>query len=52
VVGREVGVKSGDMQGCCVGGWPGMRSYLRILHVALKTKTNRVGAAARSVGGR
>jgi len=52
VVGREVGVKCCGMQGCCVGGRPGVRSCRSMVQVAASTKTNRVSAVARSVGGR
>jgi len=47
VGGEEVGVKCGCMQGCCEGARLGVRSCLCMVQVALSTKTNRVGAAAR-----
>jgi len=47
-VGREeVGVKCGCIQGCCEGARPGVRSWQVMVHVAMSTKTNKVGAAAR-----
>jgi len=45
VGGEEVGVKRGCMQGCCEGARPGVRSWQAM--VAMSTKTNKVGAAAR-----
>ena len=47
VGGEEVGVKCGCMQGCCEWARPGMRSWWRMMQVAVSTKTNRFGAAAR-----
>ena len=46
VGGREVGVKCGCMQGCCVGARSGVRSWRSMVQVAESTKTNRAGAAA------
>jgi len=46
VGGEEVGVKCGCMQGRCEGVRPGVWSWRRMV-VAVTTKTNRVGAAAR-----
>ena len=46
VGGEEVGVKCGCMQGRCEGVRPGVGSWRRMV-VAVTTKTNRVGAAAR-----
>jgi len=37
----------GCMQVCCVGARPGVRSWRTMVQVAVSTKTNRVGAAAR-----
>ena len=45
--GGEVGVKCDCMQGCCAGARPGVRSWQRMVQVAVSTKTNRAGAAAR-----
>jgi len=47
VCGEEVGVKCGCMQGCCEDARSGVRSWRRMVQVAVSTKTNRVGAAAR-----
>ena len=47
VGGEEVGVKSGCMQGCCEGARPGVRSWRSMVQVAISTKTNKIGAAAR-----
>jgi len=47
VGGEEVGVKYGCMQVCCECVRPGMRSWWRMMQVAVSTKTNRFGAAAR-----
>jgi len=47
VGGEEVGVKCGCMQGCCICARPGVRSCWSMVQVAVSTKTNRVGAAAR-----
>jgi len=42
---EEVGVKCGCMQVCFEGAGPGVRSWQAM--VAMGTKTNKVGAAAR-----
>jgi len=47
VGGEEVGVKCGCMQGCCVCAKPGVTFWRSMVQVAVGTKTNRVGAAAR-----
>jgi len=47
VGGEEVGVKCGCMQGCYECARPGMQSWWRMMQVAVSTKTNRFGAAAR-----
>jgi hypothetical protein len=47
VGGEEVGVKCGCIQGCCECARPGMLSWWRMMQVAVSTKTNRFGAAAR-----
>jgi hypothetical protein len=47
VGGDQVGVKCGCMQGCCEGARQGMRSWRAMVKVAMSTKTNKVGAAAR-----
>ena len=44
---REIGVKCGCMQGCCVGARLGVRSWRSMVRVAASTKTNRVGAVTR-----
>jgi len=41
---KEVGVKCGCMQGCCVGARPGVRSWQTIVQVAV---SKRGFAAAR-----
>jgi len=46
VGGEEVGVKCDCMQGCCECARMGMRSWWRMMQVAVSTKTNRFGAAA------
>ena len=46
VGGKEEGVKCGCMQGCCESARPGVRSWRRMVQVAVSMKTNRVGAAA------
>jgi hypothetical protein len=46
VGGEEVGVKCGCIQACCECARPGMRSWWRMMQVAVSTKTNRFGAAA------
>ena len=45
--GDEVGVKCGCMQGCCEGTRPRVRSWQAMVQVAMRTKTNKVGAVAR-----
>ena len=40
-------MKCGCMQGCCVDARPGVRSWRHMVQVAVSTRTNRVGAAAR-----
>jgi len=47
VGGDEVGVECGCIQGCSECARPGMRSWWRMVQVAVSTKTNRFGAAAR-----
>jgi len=47
VGGEEVGVKFGCMQGCCEVARLGARSWQAMVQVAMSTKTNKVGAAAR-----
>ena len=47
VGGEEVGVKFDCMQGCCEVARLGARSWQAMVQVAMSTKTNKVGAAAR-----
>jgi len=47
VGGEEVGMKCGCMQGCYEDARPGVRSWQAMVQVAMSTKTNQVGAAAR-----
>jgi len=47
VGGEEVGVKCGCMQECYEGARQGVRSWRPMVQVAMSTKTNKVGAAAR-----
>jgi len=44
---RSVGVKCGCMQECYEGARQGVRSWRPMVQVAMSTKTNKVGAAAR-----
>jgi len=45
--GEHAGVKCGCMQGCCEGARQGVRSWRAMVQVAMSTKTNKIGAAAR-----
>ena len=47
VVGEEVGVKCGGIQGCCAGGRPGVRCYRSRVQVAASTKTKTESPRAR-----
>jgi len=47
VDGEEVGAKCGCMQGCCDCARPGVRSWRRMVQLAVSTKNNKFGAAAR-----
>jgi len=44
---EEVGVKCGCMPGCCEDARPGVRSWQTMVQVAMSTRINKVGAAAR-----
>jgi len=47
VGGEEVGVKFGCMQGCCEAARQVVRSWRPMVQVAMRTKINKLGAAAR-----
>ena len=47
VGGEHEEVKCGCMQGYCEGARLGVRSWRRMVHIAVNTKTNTFGAAAR-----
>ena len=48
MVGREVGVKYCDMQGCCVGLRPGVRSYQSMVQAVHLETPPGVGGFLRS----